>query len=290
MRRARLLLGTLVEVAAEGSADMLPAAIKAAFASIEDVERLMSFHNPNSDVSRINHAATDQKVSIDQHTVRVLNFARRLSELADGAFDIATAPVLIANNFLPKRPGQAIPVGATYRDLDLLPGDRVRWRRKGWIDLGGIAKGYAVDCAVAALRAHGVATGIVNAGGDLRCFGEVQPVHIRHPNAPTMLMHVGWLADAAIATSAGYFSGIDAGRRRIDPLVDPKGHYCTSWDASISVAAPDGMTADALTKVIRLKPDFAPDILERFRAQAIVIDHQGTRCCGRPLLRADIIK
>ena len=62
---------------------------------------------------------------------------------------------------------QTIPGGATYLDLDLLPGNRARWRRKGWIDLGGIAKGYAIDCGVAALRAHGVATGIVNAGGDL---------------------------------------------------------------------------------------------------------------------------
>ena len=101
-------------------------------------------------------------------------------------------------------------------------------------------------------------------------------------------MRLGWLADAALATSAGYFSGIDVGGRRIDPLVDPRRRRCMSWDASISVAAPDGMTADALTKVVRLAPDSAPEILDRFGAQAIVIDHQGARCCGRPLLQADI--
>ncbi len=290
MRRARPLLGTLVEITAEGSAEILPAAIEAAFTSIENVQRLMSFHDPMSDVSRINGAQFGEVVSVDPRTFRVLDFARRLSDLSGGTFDITIAPILVESGFLPRPAAEMFPVGTTYGDLDLLPDNRARWRRKGWIDLGGIAKGYAVDCGISALRLHGVATGIVNAGGDLGCFGEKQPIHIRHPNAPTMLMHLGWLTDAALATSAGYFSGIDIGGRRIDPLVDPRRRCGMSWNASISVAAPDGMTADALTKVIRLAPDSAPDILDNFDAQAIVIDHQGTRCCGRSLLQEDIGK
>ncbi len=287
MRRARPLLGTLVEITAEGAADILPAAINAAFASIEQVQRLMSFHDLKSDVSRINGARPGQAISIDAHTFRVLTFARRLSDLSEGVFDVTIARALVEKGFLPERPREMMPADITYLDLDLLPGKRAHWRRKGWIDLGGIAKGYAVDCAAAALRAHGVATGIVNAGGDLRCFGNAQPIYIRHPNAPTMLMHLGWLTDAALASSAGYFAGIDIGGRRIDPLVDPRRGHCVSWDASISVAACDGMTADALTKVIRLAPGSAPEILDGFGAQAIVIDHNGARCCGRTLLQGD---
>lgn len=289
MRRARPLLGTLVEITSEGAiGSFLPGAIEVAFASIEQVQRLMSFHDPGSDVSRINGAVAGQKVRVDPHTFRVLSFARRLSEISDGAFDVTIAPVLVKNGFLPKRLGEALPIGGTYRDLDLLPGNHVRWRNKGWIDLGGIAKGYAVDCAIAALRSQGVVIGIVNAGGDLRCFGRTQSIHIRHPNAPTVLMRLGRLTDAAVATSAGYFSGIGVGGCRIDPLVDPRERRCMNWEASVSVAAPDGMTADALTKVICLAPEFAPGILDRFRAQAIVIDHNGMRCCGQPLLQADI--
>jgi len=288
MRRARPLLGTLVEITAEAAADILPDAIEAAFASIEEVQLLMSFHDPHSDVSRINDAAAGCEVDIDPHTFGVLAFARRLSDLSEGAFDVTMAPILVANQFLPERRPEAISADTNYLDLDLLPDNCARWRRKGWIDLGGIAKGYALDCAVAALRWYGVATGVVNAGGDLRCFGEPQPIHVRHPDAPTTLMHLGWLADAALASSAGYFSGINAGNRRIDPLVDPKRGCCTSWDASFSVVAADGMTADALTKVIRLAPDAAPGVLDRFGAQAIVIDHDGARCCGRPLLQENI--
>jgi thiamine biosynthesis lipoprotein len=292
MRRARALLGTIVEITAEGALDSLPAAIDAAFASIEEVQRLMSFHDPKSDVSRINGAEAGQRLSIHPRTFNVIKFARQLSDLSGGTFDITMAPVLVENGFLPRgRPHEPIPFGATYLDLELLPGSQVRWRRKGWIDLGGVAKGYAVDCAIATLRSHDhVTTAIVNAGGDLRCFGEAQPIHIRHPNTPAVLMHLGWLGDAALASSAGYFSGIEVDGCRIDPLVDPKRRRCASWDASISVAAPDAMSADALTKVIRLMPGFAPELLDRFGAQAIVIDHEGPRCCGRSLLQADIGK
>jgi len=287
MRRARPLLGTIVEVTAEGAGDASLAAIEAAFASIAQVQRLMSFHDASSDVSRINSATAGEAVIIDPHTSRVLCSARTLSDLSDGAFDVTTAPVLVENAYLPDRSDQAMP-DATYRDLDLLPGDRVCWRRKGWIDLGGIAKGYAVDCAVAALRAHGAAAGVVNAGGDLRCFGAAQPVHVRHPCAPMRLVPVGWLADAALATSAGYFSGIDGAGGQIDPLVDPGRRRCVSWEVSLSVAARDCTTADALTKVVRLRPDIAPEILLRCGAQALVIDHQGLRSCGHPLLAGEL--
>jgi thiamine biosynthesis lipoprotein len=168
-----------------------------------------------------------------------------------------------------------------------LSGARVRWRNKGWIDLGGIAKGYAVDCAIEVLRCHGVAAAVVNAGGDLRCFGKPQPIHLRHPDVPTMLLTVGSLFDAAIATSAGYFSGKDSDGGRIEPLVDPKRHETANWNGSISVVAHDGMTADALTKVVRLAPDLVPAILEHFGAQAIVIDRDGSRSCGRKLLQEE---
>ena len=287
MRRARPLLGTLVEIAAEGGdADRLHSAIDAAFAMIEQVHRLMSFHDPESDVSRLNGAQPGQEVGVNAHTSCVLRFAQELSELSNGAFDVTMAPALVEAGFLPAEPTRKpVPAGTSYRDLDLLPDNRARWRRKGWVDLGGIAKGYAVDCGIAALRARGTASGIVNAGGDLRCFGAPQPVHVRHPSAPSAVMLLGWLADAALASSAGYFSSIEVDGRRIDPLVDPRQERCTTWNGTITVAAPAGVIADALTKIVRLAPDRTPDILDRL---AIVIDEQGARSCGRPLLQTDL--
>lgn len=289
MRRARPLLGTIVEIAAEGDDDALAVAVEAAFASIAQVHRLMSYHEPDSDVSHLNQAEAGQEISVDPHTFRVLRFAQALSDRTQGSFDVTTASALIASGFLPGRAPQTTHDGSSVRyfDLALLTDNHVVWRRKGRIDLGGIAKGYAVDCAIEALRSPGVTSAIVNAGGDLRCFGRPFPIHIRHPKTPAHLLRLGWLTDAALASSAGYFSGLDIGGSHVDPLVEPEQRSCTSWDGSVSVAAQDGMTADALTKVVRLAPDLAPGILQHFDAQAIVIDAAGSRSCGRPLLRPD---
>jgi thiamine biosynthesis lipoprotein len=288
--RARPLLGTFVEITATGSGENTAKAIEAAFSAIEQVHRLMSFHGPESDVSRVNASEVGCEVEIDPQTYQVLQFACELGDLSDGAFDIATADALIRVGFLPcyRYATQLDPL-ATYQDIELLGEHRLRWRRKGRIDLGGIAKGYAVDCAIAVLKSFGIDTGIVNAGGDLRCFGAAQQIHVRHPITPTALVSVGWLTNASIATSGGYFAGISGDDGRIEPLVDPKQRACTSWGESVSVVAPDCMTADALTKIVRLVPERAPELLDRFKAQAVVIDDQSMRTCGAMLLQKDMI-
>lgn len=288
LRRARPLLGTIVDIRADAEAAQAAQAIEAAFAVVEQIHHLMSFHETNSDVSRINSANAHCAVRIAPRTYQVLAFARRLGDLSDGAFDIAVADILVKDGFLPDSKMGSVPVGtATYRDLDLLPDNCVRWHQNGWIDLGGIAKGYAVDCAVATLQSHGIRHGVVNAGGDLRCFGEAESIHVRQPNSPTALMHLGWLRDCAVATSGGYFSGAGEQGHRIDPLIDPRLRVSTTWNESVSVVAGSCMTADALTKVVRLAPEAAPYLLEHFSAQAVVINQVGMRTCGASLLQQE---
>jgi thiamine biosynthesis lipoprotein len=173
-------------------------------------------------------------------------------------------------------------------ELELRAGSTVRWRKKGWIDLGGIAKGYAVDLAINSLQSRNVVRGLVNAGGDLRGYGRPWPVHLRAPELPTALFEVGTLRDGAIATSAGYFIDRPARSPPIDPLVDPASGRCVPWNASVSVAADACMIADALTKVVRLAPPpLLTELLGHYDAQAVVADEFGLRSCGRPrLLRA----
>jgi thiamine biosynthesis lipoprotein len=291
LRRARPLLGTLVEVRATAALDAtsLHTAIDAAFGAVERVQRRMSFHDERSDVSRINAAPAGEVLSVHAETYEVLSAARMLGDLSDGAFDIATAASLVQHQFLPEPQGRVAArppeAGTTYRDLELLPDAQVRWRRPGWIDLGGIAKGYAVDRAIDELCAHGVAGAIVNAGGDLRCFGEAQPIHVRAPDEPTALLYLGTLEGASIATSAGYYGGIQIDNGRVDALVDPDRGICMAWERSISVLAADCMTADALTKVVRLAPQAVLGMLQCLNAQAVIIDRQGLSACGREWLR-----
>jgi FAD:protein FMN transferase len=291
----RPLLGTLVEIRAGGPESRVNDGIAAAFAAIERVQRLMSFHDAGSDVSRINAAPVGCEVAVDRETYCVLQHALDLGHRSNGAFDITVAPTLVAAGFLPyprlsgpfQRPASVDHVdSARFSDLELLPARAVRWRRKGWIDLGGIAKGYAVDVAVAALRSQGVAHGVVNAGGDLRGFGERPwPIQIRAPEQPSMLLDVGSLRDAAIATSAGYFCNARAGSAMVAPIVDPTHGRCVVWNASISVVAGHCMTADAMTKVVRLAPAALPALLDHYDAQVVIADANGARFCGRERLQ-----
>jgi len=272
-RRARPLLGTLVEIGACGPD--ASAAIEAAFMTVREVHRLMSFHEADSDVSRINQAAAGLEVCVDPHTHRVLRFARRMSAASRGIFDVTIADVLVRHGFLPPvAPRVTHAVEATWADLDVLDGSRVCWSTPGCIDLGGVAKGYAVDVAIEVLHTYGSAAGIVNAGGDLRMFGAPQPVHVRLPESPGSLVALGHFNDCALATSGSYFSGRGARGSRHEPLVSRDRRICAAMRESATVVAQDCMTADALTKVVRLAPGLAPELLGRFDAEAIII--QGT--------------
>jgi thiamine biosynthesis lipoprotein len=278
-RRARPLLGTLVEIGARGP--NASSAVEAAFMRVSEVHRLMSFHEADSDVSRINRAPRGQEVLVDPHTHRVLGFARRVSAACRGIFDVTIADVLVRHGFLPSVPSQvAQAVDATWADLQVLDGSRVCWNRAGRIDLGGIAKGYAVDAAVEVLHAHGATSGIVNAGGDLRIFGAPQPVHVRLPKSPGSLVALGQFSDCALATSGSYFSATGTSRLRQEPLVNRGRRLCAAKRESATVVAPDCMTADALTKVVRLAPRIAPELLVQFNAGAIIIQGKNFQYIG----------
>src|SRR5215212_152806 len=183
-RRCRPLLGTFVEIAARACDEAtLSHGFEAAFCAIGEVHRLMSFHDPESDVSRMNRDAFYKSVCVHPWTSRVLECAQGFSRNTDGVFDITTARQLVKWNYLPKPDARFS--GGSWRDIVLEDECNVRFRRPVIVDVGGIAKGFAVDRAIEALKDKGVVAGIVNAGGDLRAFGSTpQLIHVRHPVEP----------------------------------------------------------------------------------------------------------
>ncbi len=276
IRRARPLLGTLVEIGAVGRD--AAAAIEAAFGEIETVHRLMSFHEEKSDVSRVNRAMPGEIVRVDQRTYEVLGRAQGLSRLSGGAFDVTVGGRLVEAGFLPQPHGTVnFDNEASFEDLLLLPENCLTLARRVWIDLGGIAKGYAVDRAGDVLKENGVTSGIVNAGGDLYAFGKPQPIHIRHPENPSLALPWGAIANAAVASSSGVYGP----QVKNDALVQPRRGKCVKWRQGITVIAPSCILADALTKIVRLAPRRAPVILAQLNAQALVIDRRGIRYSGQ---------
>jgi thiamine biosynthesis lipoprotein len=270
MLRAQPWLGTLVEIACGSDAD--PQAPAAAFASIALVQRLMSFHAADSDVSRFNRACAGDELAIDPHTWKVLHLAEQLARVSDGRFNVACAPRLVAWDYLP---APAIPAP------EFVPGRRiyaletngsVRKLAPGWIDLGGIAKGYAVDLAIAALESRGVGSACVNAGGDMRVIGPAPwPVSVRAPRDPGVAGARVMLQDAALATSANYFSAKGHGDARVSALVDGSNARPLAGERSVTVRAPSCAMADALTKVVMASGDPRHPCVAAYGAAAFIL-------------------
>jgi len=215
VRRARPLLGTLVEIRAAGTG--AERAVERAFAAIERVHRAMSRQESTSDIARIR---AGRFAGLDAWTRLVLEHATRIGAASGGLFDPS----------------------ACRHSLD------------------GIAKGFAVDRAVAVLEEHGIAGGAVNAGGDLRLFGDaVEEVHVRPPAAPHTLLRIGPLRNVAVATSGSL------------TLVDPRRRAVRRRGRGVTVSAEDCMTADALTKPCLLEPARAHALAARFGARVLML-------------------
>jgi len=272
--RAQPWLGTLVDIRIVDVLDVhqLAAAFAAAFDGIATIHRLMSFHDVDSDVSRINAAPVGTCIAVDAHTARVIGCALQLHADSGGIFNISCATRLAQWAYLPS-PARGLP---PYHagDCGLLPESdgHLRKTRDVLIDLGGIAKGYAVDQAIAALQQAGVTSACVNAGGDVRVLGTLTfPIAIRDPATVTGSSVTVNLANASLATSAIYFSARQIGSQQVSALVDGRNGEAVTSARSVTVQAADCLHADALTKVVMASGDAVHPLLAHHGAQAFIL-------------------
>lgn len=244
-RRMKPLLGTFVEIAVADTAHS-EQAIDAAFRSIERIQSLLSFHDPDSDLSRINRQP-GAAVALDRTSLHVLRLARGMTRRSGGLFNCTVGGALVQQGVLPDHGGDEPLACGTADDIEIGSGCAML-RRPVRITLDGIAKGYAVDCAVKVLKHHGALSGWVNAGGDLRSFGAVVlPVQRREVDGSLTLL--GGLQNAALATSAVHAEQSARFPGRI-VCAGNSVHEVGAW----SVMARSAWRADALTKVAASAP------------------------------------
>lgn len=264
----RTLLGTFVTVAVDSAADPANADVllDMAFGVIGHVHARMSFHDPGSDLARLNKAAAGEIVHVDAETFAVLRLAGDIARASDGVFDVTVAPALVAAGRLPRPPGPAADPAARWTDLVLESPDRVRLLRHLWLDLGGIAKGHAVDLAAEALREAGVTAFRINAGGDLRVGGdESRPVVLAVPDLDAAARPVIELCEGSLASSAVVAGPAAAGAAA---HLDGRTRKAAGHGRFVSVVAPQCALADALTKVVLALGPAASPILAGFGATA----------------------
>lgn len=280
IRRARPLLGTFVEIEVAGAVKSeMNAAIDAAFEAVASVHRLMSFHDPDSDISRLNCDAYHRPVRVHAWTYQVLEAAVDLHSRSGCMFDVTIAPVLQSMGLLPRieddlsSPAKLPCFGA----IQLLPRRTVRFRYPGMkIDLGGIAKGFAVDRAVELLRDFNLSNGMVNAGGDLAAFGpDPQTIHIRDPRDPRRLMCSVNVTDEALASTGHRFDLVRSANTTSSAIIDPSTQMPVRMVVGAAVRAPSCMVADALTKIVMIAGTDATGLLEHYNASALLVSANG---------------
>lgn len=270
LRRAQPWLGTLVGIEAAGlPAEPLARAVDRAFAAVARVHRAMSVHEPGSELSRLNRRAHAGPVRVSGHLWQVLRAACRMSALTGSLFDVTIAPTLARWGYLPRT--QALPASpGNWRDIRLHADRTVTFARPLHIDLGGIAKGYAVDLAIATLRLAGVPRACVNAGGDLRFYGrEPREIAVRDPAGGLRLLAP--LREGAIATTCVADTRQERAGAWRSPLVDPRSGRAFARADSVTVLARTCLSADALTKPVALDPAACESVLRRLRARALVL-------------------
>jgi thiamine biosynthesis lipoprotein len=239
----------------------------------------MSFHDKDSDVSRLNRDAFRRPTVVHGWTFAVLELAVELNRRSNGTFDIALASALQRLGLLPRITG-TFPAasGAGSRDaIELLDKNAVRFRRADVaIDLGGIAKGFAVDRALEALRRFDIPYGIVNAGGDLAAFGpNPWTIDIRDPRNPGRIICCVEVANQALASSARRFDPFHTVDTTSSAVIDPVTQLPAHAVDGVSVCAPSCMIADALTKLVMICGTDAGELLEHYDAAALLVAPDG---------------
>lgn len=266
----QVIMGTFVEVISPHKD-----AAKIAFEEIKRIDGLLSKYKENSEISRLNKFG---RLKVSPETFYIIKKARKFWLASDGAFDITVAPLIDLWGFTDKK--YYLPKGDEVKKaLNMIGFDKiifnsdnnmVKFKIPGMqIDLGGIAKGYAVDCAVNKLKEKGIKSCLINAGGQTHClgnkFGRPWRVAIRNPRKGDLLDYLE-LQDKAVATSGDYEQYFVRGERRYSHILNPKtGYPADSGVISVTVIANDGITADALsTSIFVLGKKKGEELAKRF--------------------------
>lgn len=243
--QSRLLMGTTVSISVETNGSVLAdKAIAAAFCEIERVEEVMSLFKENSMLNELNKQAAVKPFKISDELFYIIEASQKFSKLTNGAFDVTATSLDKANG---------------YKKIILDKGKKTIYfkDKKIKVDLGGSAKGYAVDRAIAVLSSHGYSNTLVNAGGDIYASGNYRKgkwaIGIRNPLKVDKIEDKIYLTNMAVATSGNYL------RVHIIKTIDND----KKFDAvSATVIAPKCLEADILATAVFADPNIVMEVAE----------------------------
>ncbi len=283
------VMGTFASVSVPATAqDTLPGCFSQTSTVFADCDRLFSTYIETSEVSKINRQAGGEPAVISGTTMNMLELSHRYGDLTGGAFDISTTPLMQLWGFRDGQPPASLPTDSDraqllplvdYRLIEMGRGT-ARLPKPGMrIDLGGIAKGYAVDAAYDALVTAGHQDILINLGGNMRGRGLAAPdrawrVGVRNPFDRSKLVGTvelpsGW----AVATSGNYEKFVEIDGERYAHIMDPRTGRPVQGMAGVTILSRRGVEADALsTALFVVGMDEAGTILDRVpNSEALLI-------------------
>jgi len=283
-------MGTVVEITIVGEDE--EAARKAALQAFQEIKRIETLMSPwidSSDVIRMNRSAGKEWVKVSPETLKVIKKAKEISELSEGGFDITVGPLTQLWRMARER---GIPPSAeelkqkldlvNFKNMMIDQEGKVFLKKRGMaIDLGGIAKGYAVDRAFELLNSLGYKNLIVNAGGDLRAGGSKldQPwsIGIQDPRVSQKIMAKVSISDTAIATSGDYEKFFIYQGKRYHHIFNPRDGLSADGCQSVTIICKEGMVADTLaTAAFVLGPEKGYSLCQKLEGvDCLIVDKEG---------------
>ena len=254
-------MGTLVEITIQEIDNNLGQhAINKSFNEMSRLEKIMSTHLPNSELSQLNSLAErETKITVSSDLLKVIQRGIHWGKLSNGAIDITIGPAVKLWDFNTETPNlpdvdklQKTTSFIDYKNISI-DGNSVIFKKTGIaLHLGAIGKGYAVDQAIGILKKMGVKSGLVNAGGDLMAFGlkneaEAWQVGIQHPRKPEEIIASLDVRDKAVATSGDYQRYFIKDKVRFHHILNPKDGWPENQTMSATVIADTVMDADAIS-------------------------------------------
>ena len=258
------VMGTRATVTFWTDSDSGAHAASMVFAIFREIDEQFSNYKPDSELSKLNATAHEQPFQCTGRMWELLNAARAVWHTSDGGFDISAGPLMHLWGFYTKR--QELPSDEKIATVTALVGlDKIVFdddartvffpQQGMMLDPGGIAKGYAIDLAVAAVRELGIDRGVIDLGGNMFCMAEPPPgresysIGIRNPRAKEYQTILGSVAilNQSVAGSGDYERFAEIGRRRICHIMDPRTGHPVEGVAHVSVVAKTAMAADILS-------------------------------------------
>ena len=274
-------MGTLVRIKLyAGDARQAEAAFRAAFDRIAQLDRALSDYQPDSELNRLCRSAAGQPVEAGPDLLRVLEASQKLAAETGGAFDVTLGPVI--RLWRQARLDHRLPVAGTLKEAAARTGFRklhidgaagtVTLDQPGMqLDLGGIAKGYAADAALAVLAQSGIRSALVAVSGDL-AFGDPPPGRSGWEIGAGDATRIVELRNAAVSTSGSEEQHLDIGGKRYSHIVDPATDIGLTRPITVTVVARRGVDADSLaTAVSVLGPERGMALVRRKPGVAALI-------------------